>query len=150
MSDSFVTPWTAARQASLSLTISRSLLKFISVGLVMSSNHLILCHLLLLPSVFPSIRVFSDESSLLIRWLKDWSSSNIHDLIPQLSSHILSARQSQAAGGYCSVRPRIQTPSVRHFWPLATRLPSLIFLVFPLPLCRFGALLIGLPRRLSW
>ena len=88
MSDSFVTPWTAARQASLSLTISRSLLKFISVGLVMSSNHLILCHLLLLPSVFPSIKVFSDESALLIRWLKDWSSSNIHDLIPQLSSHM--------------------------------------------------------------
>ena len=110
MSDSFVTPWTAARQASLSLTISRSLLKFISVGLVMPSNHLILCHLLLLPSVFPSIWVFSDESALLIRWLKDWSSSNINNLIPRLSSHISSARQSQAAGGYCTVRPSDPNP----------------------------------------
>ena len=64
MSDS-VTPWTAARQASLSITNSRSLLKFMSIESVMPSNHLILCHpLLLLPSVFPSIRVFSNESNL--------------------------------------------------------------------------------------
>ena len=61
----FVTPWTAAHQASLSFTISQSLLKFMSVELVMPSNHLILCrHLLLLPSIFPSIRVFSNESVL--------------------------------------------------------------------------------------
>ena len=73
---SFVTPWTAARQASLSFTISQSLLKFMSVELVMPSNHLILCHpLLLLPSIFPSIRVFSSESALCISWPKYWSFS---------------------------------------------------------------------------
>ena len=61
----FVTPWTAARHASLSITNSRSLLKLMSIGSVMPSNHLILCHpLLLLPSIFPSIRVFSKESVL--------------------------------------------------------------------------------------
>ena len=72
----FVTPWTAARQASLSITNSQSLLKLISIESVMPSNHLILCRpLLLLPSIFPSIRVFSNESLLPIRWLKDWSFS---------------------------------------------------------------------------
>ena len=71
----FVTPWTAALQASLSI-ISRSLLKLMSTESVMPSNHLILCHsLLLLPSVFPSIRVFSNESALPIRWPKYWSFS---------------------------------------------------------------------------
>ena len=70
VSDS-VTPWTAACQASLSITNSRSLLKLMSIKLVMPSIHLILCHpLLLLPSIFPSIRVFSNESVLLIRWPK--------------------------------------------------------------------------------
>ena len=72
----FATPWTAAPQASLSITISRSLLKLMSIESVMPSNHLILCHpLLLLPSVFPSIRVFSNESVLHIRWPKYWSFS---------------------------------------------------------------------------
>ena len=65
----FETPWTAACQASLSFTISRSLLQFMSIESVMLSNHLILCHpLLLLPSIFPSIRVLSSESDLQIRW----------------------------------------------------------------------------------
>ena len=75
----FATPWTAAHQASLSITNSQSLLKLMSIKSVMPSNHLILCHpLLLLPSVFPSIRVFSNESALHIRWPKYWSfSSNI-------------------------------------------------------------------------
>ena len=69
----FVTPWTAACQSSLFFTISQSLLKLM---LVMPCNHLILCHpLLLLPSIVPSIRIFSDESVLRIRWPKDWSSS---------------------------------------------------------------------------
>ena len=73
MSDS-VTPWTAARQASLSITNSWSLLKLMSIELVMPSNQLILCHPLLLPpSIFPSIRVFSNESVLHIRWPKCWS-----------------------------------------------------------------------------
>ena len=72
----FVTPWTTARQASLSITNSRSLLKCISIESVMPSNHFILCRsLLLLPSVFPSIRVFSNESALCIRWPKYWSFS---------------------------------------------------------------------------
>ena len=72
----FVTPWTAARQASLSFTISRSLLKLMSIESVMPSNHLILCHpLLLLPSVFPSISIFSSESALHLRWPKYWSFS---------------------------------------------------------------------------
>ena len=67
----FVTPWTAAHQASPSFTISQSLLKFMSIESVMLSNHLILCHpLLLLPSIFPIIRVFSNESALHIRWPK--------------------------------------------------------------------------------
>ena len=75
MSDS-ETPWTAARQAPLSSTISRSLLKYMSIELVMPSNHLILCYpLLLWPSIFPSIRVFSNESALCIRWLKYWGFS---------------------------------------------------------------------------
>ena len=66
-----MTPWTAACQASLSFTISQTLLKFMSIELVMPSNHLILCcPLLLLPSIFPSIRVFSNESALCIRWSK--------------------------------------------------------------------------------
>ena len=72
----FATPWTAARQASLSITTSQSLLKLMSIDLVMPSNHLILWHpLLLLPSIFPSIRVFSIESVLHIRWPKYWSFS---------------------------------------------------------------------------
>ena len=72
----FVTPWTTARQASLSFAVSRSLLKLMSIESVMPSNQLILCRPLLLPpSVFPSIRVFSNESALCIRWPKYWSFS---------------------------------------------------------------------------
>ena len=72
----FATLWTAARQASLSITNSRSLLRLMSTESVMPSNHLILCHpLLLLPSIFPSIRVFSSESVLSIMWSKCWSFS---------------------------------------------------------------------------
>ena len=71
----FVTPWTAACQASLSITNSQSWLKLMSIESVMPSNHLILCRPLLLPSIFPSIRVFSNESVLRIRWPKYWSFS---------------------------------------------------------------------------
>ena len=72
-----MTPWTTARQASLSLTISQSLLKLMSFESVRPSNHLILCRpLLLLPAIFPSIRVFSNESVLCIRWPKYWSFSS--------------------------------------------------------------------------
>ena len=73
----FTTPWTGACQASLSFTTSWSLFKFMSIESVMPSNHLILCHpLLLLPSVFPSIRVFSNGSALHIRWPEYWSFSS--------------------------------------------------------------------------
>ena len=72
----FETPWTAARQAFLSITNSWNLLRLMSLESVMPSSHLILCHpLLLLPSIFPSIRVFSNESALRIRWPKYWSFS---------------------------------------------------------------------------
>ena len=75
MSDSAI-PWTTAHQDSLSITNSPSLLKLMSIELVMPSNHLILCHpLLLLPSIFPSIRIFSNESVLCTRWPKYWSFS---------------------------------------------------------------------------
>ena len=74
----FATPWTAARQASLSITNSQSLPKLMTIESVMSSNHLILCcPLLFLPSIFPSIRVFSNESVLHIRWPKFWNFSFI-------------------------------------------------------------------------
>ena len=86
----FATPWTAACQASLSITSSQSLLKLMSIESVMPSNHLILCcPLLLLPSIFPSIRVFSNESVLHNRWSDCWSfsfsispSNNIQDWFP--------------------------------------------------------------------
>ena len=71
----FVIPWTAACQAFLPFTVSQSLLKFTSIELLMPSNHLILCHPLLLPPIFPSIRVLSRESALCIRWPKFWSFS---------------------------------------------------------------------------
>ena len=85
----FVTPWTAARQAFLYFTISLSLLRLMSIESVMPSNHLILCHLLLLPSIFPRIGVFSSESVLSIRWSKYGASDsasvltvNIQDWFP--------------------------------------------------------------------
>ena len=72
----FATPWTAECQAFLSFTIAQSLLRLMSIELLMLSNHLILCYLLLLlPSIFPSIRVFSNKSALRIRWPKYWSFS---------------------------------------------------------------------------
>ena len=85
----FVTPWTAARQASLSITNSRSLFKFMSIESVMPPNYLILCHpLLFLPSIFPSISIFPKESVLHTRWPKYWNFSfsilpmNIQDWFP--------------------------------------------------------------------
>ena len=79
----FEKPWTAVHQAPLSSTNSQSLLKFMSIELVMLSNHLVLCHhLLLLPSVLPSVRVFSYESALCIRWPKYWSFS--FSMVPSL------------------------------------------------------------------
>ena len=71
----FVTPWTAECQASLSFILSQKLLKLMSLESMIPSHHLILCHLLLLPSIFSSIRVFSSDSALHIRWPKYWSFS---------------------------------------------------------------------------
>ena len=100
----FVTPWTAACQASLSVTNSWSLLKFMSIELMMPSSHLILCHpLLLQPSMFPSIRVFSNESVLCIRWPKHWSSINM-PLLSRQSSYICAPHevaQDQASTSWC-------------------------------------------------
>ena len=90
-----MTPWTAACQASLSITSSQSLLKLMSIESVMPSNHLILCRPLLFPpSIFPSVRVFSNESALHIRWPKFWSfsfsisPSNEYSFIPLISFRI--------------------------------------------------------------
>ena len=85
----FATPWTAARQASLSNTNSRSSLRLMSIEYVMPSNHLILCHLiLLLPSICPSIRVFSSQSVLRIRWPRYWSFSSSISLSNEYSGLI--------------------------------------------------------------
>ena len=84
----FVTPWTAACQASLSITSFQSLLKLMSIVSVMPPNHLILCHPLLSPSIFPSIRVFSNESVLHIRWPKYWSISPSNEYLGLISFRI--------------------------------------------------------------
>ena len=101
----FVTPWTTAYQACPSITNSRNLLKLMSVESVMPSNHLILCRpFLLLPSVFPSIRVFSTGSALLIRWPKYWSfsfsisSSNKHSGLISFRMDWLDLLAVQGAG----------------------------------------------------
>ena len=80
----FETPWTTTHQASLPFTISQSLLNLMSIELVMPSNHLILCCTLLLPSIFPSIRVFSNESVLCIRWPKYWSLQQITNKLQRI------------------------------------------------------------------
>ena len=130
-----VTPWTAARQASLSITNSESLLKLMSIESVMPSNHPILCHpLLLLPSIFPSIRVFSNESALRIRWPKDWSfsfstcpSSGYSELISfridwfdllavqGTLKNLLQHHSSKASGLQCSAFFMVQL-SIHDYW----------------------------------
>ena len=132
----FSTPWTTACQASLSITDSWSLLKLMSIESVMPSNRLILCHpLLLLPSIFPSIRVFSNESALCIRWPKCWSFSlNISpssehsrlisfrmdwlDLLAvQRILKILLQHRSSKASVLCA-QLSIESNSHFHTWPL--------------------------------
>ena len=90
----FAALWTSARQASLSVTNSQSLLKLMSIELVMSSNHLILCRPPLLPSIFPSIRVFSNELALRIRWPKCWRRERENKAESQLGA-------ACGAGGSC-------------------------------------------------
>ena len=99
----FLTPWTAACQASLSITNSRSLAKLMSIESVMPSNYLIICHfLLLLPSIFPSIRVFSSESTLHIRWPKCWSFS--FNIRPSSEHPGLISFRMDLVGSPCSPR----------------------------------------------
>ena len=110
----FVTPWTAAHQASLSITDSQSLLKLISIKLVMPSNHLILCHtLLLLPSIFPSIRVFSNESALCIRWPKYWHFS--FNISPSNEHPGLISFRDRLVGSPCSPRDSQESSPASQF-----------------------------------
>ena len=113
----FVTLWTAARQASQSITNSRSLLKLMFIESVMPSNHLILCHpLLLLPSILPNIRVFSNKSALHIRWPKYWSFSFKDALTPPLNSpkpHPTVKLKSQFQIPPCTSGPRIPAAQTR-------------------------------------
>ena len=131
----FVTPWTATRQASLSITDSWSLPKLMSIESVMPSNHLILCHpLLLSPSIFPSIRVFSNESALHSRWPKCWSlrfsssPANEHtglisfrmDWLDLLSvqgvlESLLQHHSSKASVVWCSVFFMVQLTSIHDY-----------------------------------
>ena len=143
-----MTPWTTAHQVSLSITNSQSLLKLISIESLMPSNHLILCHsLLLLPSIFPSIRVFSNESALCIRWPKYWSfsfnisSSNEHsglisfrmDWLDLLAGQgtlksLLQHHSSKASILWCSAFFIVQLTSIHHYWNVtALNSPSLHF-----------------------
>ena len=122
----FVTPWTAARQASLSFTISRSLLQLISIESVMPSNHLILCRPLLhLPSILPSIRVFANELALHIKGPKYWSFS-----FPV------------GSGGKSQLTPSNHTPIKQLHWPLA-------FVSFPRISYFMYLAVVSLPRDCS-
>ena len=111
------TPWTAAHQASLSIANSQSLLKLMSVESVMPSNCLILCHpLLLLPSIFPSIRVFSKESVLRTRWPKDWSFSSSVNLRSSKVPKFCSERSLSLCllAIRLSIHPMLLSPSEPH------------------------------------
>ena len=118
----FATPWTAACQASLSITNSWSLLKFMSIELVMPSSYLILCRpLLLTPSMFPSIRAFSNESVLRIRWPRYWSSINM-PLLSRWSSHICAPHKvahDQVSTPWCACAVLPMVPAVT--WSLFTK-----------------------------
>ena len=110
----FVTPWTAAHQASLPFTISQSLLKLMPIESVMPSNRLILFHALLLPpSIFPSIRVFSSESALCIRWPKYWSFS--FSISPSNEYSGLISFRIDLVGSLCSPRDSQQSSPTPQF-----------------------------------
>ena len=130
-----VTPWTAARQASLSIPISQSLRKVMFIESVMPSNHLALCYPLLLPSIFPSIRVFSDESALHIRWPKYWVSAsasvlpmNIQDWFPLGLTGLISLQSKRFSRvlsnitvqkhQFFSAQLSLESNSHIHTWPL--------------------------------
>ena len=134
----FATPWIAAHQASLSITISRSLSRLTSIESVMPSNHLILCHPLLLPSVFPSIRVFPTEllftaggqsigawalaleASVLLMNIQGWFPLGLTDLIPLLSKELsrVFSNTTIQKHQFFSAQPYSQYNSHIHTWPL--------------------------------
>ena len=121
----FMTPWTTAHRVSLSITISRSLLKLMAIESVMPSNHLILClPLLLLPSIFPSIRVFSNESVLCIRWPKDWRFS--FSISPSSEySGLISFRMDYREALYCCTNWEAHPiPSSSHLSPSGNSVPT--------------------------
>ena len=122
----FTTPWTAAHQASLSITNSRSLLKLMSIESVMPSNHLILCRRLLLPpSIFPSIRVFSNESVLRSRWPKYWSFS--FSISPSNKYSGLISFRMQLVGSPCSPRDSQESSPTPQFKSLNFSAISLLY-----------------------
>ena len=123
----FATPWTIAHQASLSIANSRSLLKLMSIESVMPYSHLILCRpLLLLPSVFPSIRVFSSESVLCIRWPKYWSFSfNIS--LSNEHSGLISFRMDGLVGSPCSPRDSQESSPTPQFKSINSSALSAIY-----------------------
>ena len=120
----FTTPWTAAGQASLSFTISQSLLKLMSIELMMPFNYLILCRPLLLPlSIFPSIRVFSDELALCIRWPKYWSFS--YSISP--SKNIQGWFPFGLTGFILAVQGTLKSLVQHHNWKASILCPSAFF-----------------------
>ena len=140
-----VTPWTAGHQASLFITMSQSLLKLMSVESVIPSHHLILCRpLLLLPSIFPSIRVFSNQSVLHIRWPKYWSFSispsieysglisfriDWFDLlaVQRTVKSLLQHHSSKASSLRCSVLYSPTLTSIHDYWTFVGKVMSLLF-----------------------
>ena len=122
----FVTLWTAACQASLSITNSRNLLKLMSIESVMPSNHLMLCHsLLLLPSIFPSIRVFSNESVLCIRWPKYWSFSPSVNIISPSNEY--SGLIDGLVGSPCSPRDSQESSPTQQFKSINSSVLSFLY-----------------------
>ena len=120
----FATPWTAARQASLSITNSQGLLKLMSIELVMPSSHLILCcPLLLLPPIPPSIRIFSNESSLHMRWPKYWSFSFS---ITPFNEHPGQISFRMLAGSLCSPRDSQESSPTPQFKSINSSALSLL------------------------
>ena len=138
------TPWTAMQQASLSLTISQSLPKFMSITLVMPSSHLILwCPLLLLSSIFPSIKDFSSESAIHIRWPKYWSFSfsispsnkysglfflkiDCFDLLAVQRTYRSLLQHQSSKTSIFGILPSLQSRSHNHAWPLGRPEPWLL------------------------
>ena len=124
----FATPWTAAHQASLSITNSQSLFKLMSVESVMPSNHLILCHpLLLLPSLFHSIRVFSSESVLPIRWPKYWSFSFSISPLSEYSG--LNFLQDGLVGSACCARDSQESSPTPQFKSINSLVLSFLYYI---------------------